>query len=145
MPNDSWYAFSRPSSAKSNRSNASATSSATSGGQQSCSCPGQPNNNTVNHSNPLQAEDLVHKSVPPLAPSTDGTKQGSLQKQVGGLRGSARDTKLADIMDEVPESVISPPGSPRAQWSFTEKEAAATLEASPPPPSRPNSSNRSGR
>jgi len=143
LPNDSWYAFSRPSSAKSNRSNASATSSATSGGQQSCSCPGPPNNNIVNHSNPLQAADLAPKSVSPLTPSSGGTKQGSLQKQVGGgLRGSARDTKLADIMDEVPESVISPPGSPRAQWSFTEKEAAATLEASPPPPSRPNSSNR---
>lgn len=66
LPNDSWYAFSRPSSAKS-------TASANAGPRcSSCSCK-------VNNAG----------------------------------NGSPVGTRLTDVIDDVPASVISPPGSPR--------------------------------
>jgi len=123
-PDDSWFVRSRPGSAKSAHSAHSAQSGGGGGRCASCGSCGTTNGNNSTTTNGSNFKSPLPTTQAPLLPA-EGASAAS----------TPHTTTLNDVIDEVPDSVISPPGSPN-NWSFTEKDSSGALGAGPP---RPNS------
>ena len=147
LPNESWYAFSRPGSAKSTCSIERPGSAGSSGSGHSSAIIAHVRPKLQNVSEepqttknekatePAKPEADPKKIPPPLPPRGGSTNSnGSLKKlyQIDG-KSPATETRVNDIVKDLPTSVLSRPGTP-GSWAFDEKEKS--LQTRPP---RPNS------
>ena len=90
---------------------------------------GDENNDDLANENSMELKHSENEDGPALEDNSSSNAKSQMYELEG--KGPPTETKLVDIVDEIPENVISRPNTP-GTWAFDEKEVS--LHTKPPRP-----------